>query len=112
LVVELIRLDEAGLELGERAREGVGKAGGAGRGAEAVQRGAGDDAADEEPALRVGRDRARVGAAAGELAEEVVEGADRAAEERTGAAQEVALDALDVRSPGTMSTGSASRASR
>ena len=33
----------------------------------------------------------------GRGAEEVVEGADRPAEERSGAAKEVALDALDVR---------------
>ena len=52
---------------------------------------------DDQGALRLGRDRTRGGVGARQLLEQVREGADRTAEERRRALQQVALDPVDVR---------------
>jgi hypothetical protein len=97
VAAQLVRLDEARLELGERGAERVREAGEARRGAEPVQGRGGDGCADDQLALRVGRHRTSGAARARDPLEEVVEGADLAREQRAAAVQELTLDALDVR---------------
>ena len=57
----------------------------------------GERAAHDERPLRVGRDRTLLGIAADQAPEQVVERADRAAEQAAAAREQVALDAVDVR---------------
>ena len=97
VAVELLRVEQPRLELAEDCEQRVREAGEPRRAAEAVQRGARENAPRDERALCVARDRPRVGSAQGEFTEDVVEGADRACEQRAGPLQEVALDPLDVR---------------
>jgi hypothetical protein len=96
IAVERRRLQEARLELGERRSERVCEAGEACRAAEAVQRGAADDAADDERPLGVAEHRPRR-ATLCDAGEDVVERPDRAAEQCAAARQQVTLDAFDVR---------------
>ena len=95
--MQVARVDEPGLELGERTAERVREAGEACRCSEAVQRRGGDGGPDDQLSLRIGDDRAGGTAVAGDAPEEVVERADVSGEERAPASQELALDALDVR---------------
>jgi hypothetical protein len=97
LAVELVRVEQAGLELGDRREQRVGEPSEARRAAEAVQRLARERAADDEGPLRLGCHRSRVRAAAGNSAEQVVEGADGAGQKRGLQLEQVALDAFDVR---------------
>ena len=94
VAVERGRVEQAGLELREGRGERLGEPGEARRAAEAVQRRAADDAADEQRALRVAEQRP--GAARDPL-EDVVERPDRAAEQCAGPREQVALDPFDVR---------------
>ncbi len=100
VAVERLGVEQARVELRKRGREGVGEAGEAGRRAEAVQRGAGDRAADEQPALRRTGDGPGLAVRSGQPLEEVVEGADRAGEQGGTPRQEVTLDPVDVRPVG------------
>ena len=97
VAAEVIRVDEAGLELGECREQRVGEAAEARRAAEAVERGAAESAADDQHPLRVADDRSRAVTAEREVTEEIVERPDRAVQERAGPAEQVALDAVDVR---------------
>ncbi len=97
VAVQCVGLEQPRLELGEGRGQGVGEAGEAGRAPEPVQRGVTDDPPDEQAALRVLEQRPRVGAGVGQALEDVVEGADRAAQQRRPAGEQVALDAFDVR---------------
>ena len=96
IALELSRLQQPGLELGERREERIRKAGEAGRPAEAVQRRERQHPARDERPLRVARDRSHVVGAERELSEDVVERADRAGEQRPGSLQEIAFDPVDV----------------
>ena len=69
-----------------------------GGGAEPVQRRLRDRGADDQLALGIGRDREVRAPGAGDLLEEVVEGPDPARQQRSARRQQLALDALDVRS--------------
>ena len=64
------------------------------------ERGARDRAPRRERALRIARDTTPFGISGDDLLEEIVERADAAGKQRRPASQEVALDALDVRSIG------------
>lgn len=97
VAAEIARVEHPLLELAERLQERVGEARGARRAGETVQRRVRERAADDQGALRVGRDRTLFGIVADEPCEEVVEGADGAAEETALARDQVALDTVDVR---------------
>ena len=95
LAVELRRLEQRGLELGHRRAERVGEAGEARR---AVSRPR-NHAPQQQRPLRGGDHRlthTRLGVTR-DVLEHIVEGADRAADERAGARQQLALGAVDVR---------------
>jgi hypothetical protein len=68
-----------------------------GRAPEPVQRLARKRAPDDQRPLRVCGDGTRLGASSRDAVEDVVEGADRAGQERRLQLEQVALDALDVR---------------
>ena len=94
------RLDQAGLELAERAGQRIREAGEARRVPEPVERGRRDRGADDELPLGIGHHRPVGAAVAGEPLEEIVEGPDPAREERAAPGEELALDPLDVRPVG------------
>ncbi len=96
--VDLPGLEQPGLELSERRQQHGSESGPLRRSAKPVQRYGGERPPDHEDALGVGRNRPGIGSAAGDLAEDVVERSDPAAEQRAGAAEQVALDPVDVRS--------------
>ena len=73
------RLDQAGLELAERAGQRIREAGEARRVPEPVERGCRDRGADDELPLGIGHHRPVGAAVAGEPLEEIVEGPDPAA---------------------------------
>ena len=98
VAVELLRIEQPGVELGERGTEGLGEAGEARGATESVERGHG--AADDEVALGRRRHRTPVATGSRESLEEIVEGADGPREERRPPSQQVTLDAVDVRSVG------------
>ncbi len=100
IAVELVRIDQPRLQLAQGTAERLRKAGEARRGAEPVQGCAGNDAADDQVPLRVGRNRTTRSAVARDPLEQVVKGADRAADERAARRQELALDPVDVRPVG------------
>jgi hypothetical protein len=97
VALELVGVEEAGLELGEDREERVREAGEACRASEPVQRRPAQRAARDEGPLGVARHGTRVGVGERELLEDVVERSDRAGEQRTGPAEQIALDPLDVR---------------
>ena len=97
IAVELVRVEQAGLELGDRRAERVGETGKASRTAELVELRSGDDAAQDERALRVPGDRAHAAVPGRDPVEDVVEGPDRAAHQRPAAGR--AGRALPVRRP-------------
>ena len=111
VAVERLGVDEPGLELAERGGERVGEPGEARGAAEAVQRDVADDPPDEQAALGIREDPATP-AAVGDPREEVVEGADRAAEERRAPREQIPLDPLDVRPVRHDEDGLASRPAR
>ena len=76
IAVELPGVEQPRLELAERLLERLGEAAEARRRGEAVERGPGDHAPDEQRPLRGGEERARLRAAVCDLLEEVVERAD------------------------------------
>jgi hypothetical protein len=80
LAAEIVRVEQPGLELTHGRKERVREAAEAGRAAETVERLPRECPAHDESPLRLGRHGARLAAAPGEPPEEVVEGADRAAE--------------------------------
>ena len=93
---ELLRIEQTGLELGERPEERVREAAEAGGAAEAVQARPSDCAPHEQRSLGIAGDGTGVAAALRKLSKDVVEGADRAREEGARPAEQVALDSLDV----------------
>ena len=95
--LQLLGLEQAGLELRERSQKRVGKTRKPGGAAKAIQRCSGEDAAGDKCALRIARDGPGLGGAECELAEDVVERPDRAREQGAFPAQEIAFDAVDVR---------------
>ena len=94
---EVVRVEHSLLELAERLEQGVGEPAGAGRALEAVQRRGGQRAARDERALGIRRDGALLGVGANQAPEQVVECADRAAEQAAATREQIALDAVDVR---------------
>src|SRR5581483_6441284 len=92
--LQLTGSEQAGLNLAERLEERVREAAEARRRGKTAELRLREHAPDDERALRV-RDRP---AAAGDPLEDVVERADRAREERRTAGEQLALDALDIRS--------------
>ena len=97
LTLEVVRVEEPGFELPDDRQERVGEAAEPRRPPEAVERPPGERTADDEPALRLRGHGPGLATAPGEQAEDVVEGADGAGEERRLDLEEVALDTLDVR---------------
>jgi len=97
VALDLVRLEQPRLELGDRLAERLGEAGEARRAPQAVQARALDRAAYEQRALEVGRQRPVPSVPARDPLEDVVERTDATAEEDAGTAQQVALDTLDVR---------------
>ena len=97
LSLQLVRLEQPGLELPERPEQLVGEAAEAGGGGEAVERHRPEHAADEQRALRLRDEGAGVVPRICDALEHVVEGVDRAAEERRPALEQLPRDALDVR---------------
>ena len=97
IAAQLVRLDEARLELSQGRAERVREAREARRGAEPVERRGRDRGAHDQLALRLGRDGTARATCAGDLLEDVVEGADLAREQRPASRQQLPLDALDVR---------------
>ncbi len=95
--LELLRLEQAGLQLTERREERVGKATEPRRPAEAVQRRSSECAADDESTLGVTHDGPTPAPGEREPPEHVVEGSDRAGEKRPDPSQEIPLDPLDIR---------------
>src|SRR5205823_8941784 len=92
LTVELVGVEQAGLELRDGREQRVGEPTEAGGAAETVQRPPGERAADDQCALRLGRHLTDVAAAPSDLPEQVVERAERAAEQRRLELEQVALD--------------------
>ncbi len=97
VALELARVDEARLELRDGAQQGVAEAGEACGGAEPVQARSGERAPQDERALRVRRDLLPLATTLGDRAEEIVEGADVAAQQGGTSGQEIALYAIDLR---------------
>ena len=99
VAVEVGRVEEPALELGERREERIGEARETNRGGElgTAPAGAGHGAAGDQRALRTARDGLCAGVAAGNPLEQVVERPDRAAEQAARPFEQVALDAGDVR---------------
>ena len=112
LSVDLFGLDEAGLELGDGGAERVGKAGEPCRPAELREARPGDDVAHEQRPLRVGDERPVVPVRAGNPLEHVVERADSAAEQRTGAPSRSRSTRSTSGRFGTIRTGSRSMSAR
>ena len=100
IAVELVRIDEPRFQLAQGTAESLSEAGEARRGAKPVQGCAGNNAPDDQVPLRVSRNRATRSPIARDPLEEVVEGADRAADKRAAGRQELALDTVDVRPVG------------
>ena len=98
--LQLFGLEQAGLELRERGEQSVGEARKPRRTAEAIQRGSCEDAPGNKCTLCIARDRSGIGRTERELAEDVVERADRAREEGACAPQQIAFDPVDVRPVG------------
>jgi len=96
LAFELARLEQRGLELGHGRPERMREAAEPGRRAQGTA-GLGNHAPKEQRALRLGHHRAVRAVPSGEPLEEIVEGADRAADERSRPRQELALGPVDVR---------------
>jgi hypothetical protein len=85
------------LELTECLQQGVGEPTGSGRTRQAVQPRRSERAAHHERPLGVGGDRTLLGVEADQAPEQVVECADRAAEQAAAAREQIALNAIDVR---------------
>ena len=81
--------------VGERS-DGVLEAREAGRRRERFERRVGDDRRQQQPALHLAHQRPQLAAAPEHLLEQVVKGADPAADEHAPAAHQLALDGLDV----------------
>ena len=94
---ELVGVDEAGLDLGDRVAERVGEARGARRFPEPVERRRRDGRPERERLLDVGGNRPCLGGPGRDALEDAVERRDRAAEKRRRAAQELPLGPVDVR---------------
>jgi hypothetical protein len=97
VAVEVVRVEQTGLELGDSRPERVGEAGEPCRSVEVSQPRRRHDPAQEQGPLCVSRDRPCAAVTAGDPFEQVVERADRAAEQRTTAPEQVAFHPLDVR---------------
>ena len=97
LTLDRLRSEQPRLELLERLLERVDEAGPPCRACESVELRSADDAADDQRLLRTSQHLPRLRGPGREAAEHVVEGADRAAEERGPPRQQLELDAVDVR---------------
>ena len=97
IAVESRGSHECRCELAERRDEGVGEAVRPGGSREPLERRAADRVPDRKRALNLRGNRPVRGIVADDVLEEVVERPDVAREQRPPAAQEVALDPLDVR---------------
>ncbi len=97
LAVHVLRIEQSRLELADRAHELVGEPTESRRRGEAVQRRSGEQAPHEQCALRRRDEATRAGGVEGDALEEIVECADRAAEERGLPGNELTLDPIDVR---------------
>src|SRR5207302_8134515 len=97
LSVEIVRIEQSRFELTDRREERVGESTESGRPSETVEGMTRERPADDQRPLRVGCHRARVAAAAGDPLEQVVERADRAAQQSRLELEQIALDPLDVR---------------
>ena len=87
--LEVLGLDEPGLQLRERRSQRLGEAG--------ERRGAARETPQQQPPLRIGEYRAVVAVAARDAGEQVVERAERATHDGVAAGNEVALYALYLR---------------
>src|SRR6266487_3553924 len=97
LAIQVVRVEQSGLELAYRREQCISEPAEAGRTAETVERLTGECAADDEGPLRLGRNGTRLAATAREPLEEIVERADRPAEDGGLDSKQVALHPLDVR---------------
>src|SRR5207247_6572436 len=97
VALEVVRVEQAGLELADCREERVREAAEPGRAAETVERLTGERSADDESPLRLGGHGSRIAAAPGEPLEEVVESPDRAAEQGRLDGEQLTLALLDVR---------------
>jgi hypothetical protein len=96
IAVDRSGVEQRRLQLSERSDDLVAEATRPGRRCEHLERGRGDRTANRQRALCVAGDGAPLGSARGDVLEEIVEGADTAAEERSSTAEQVSLDPLDV----------------
>ena len=97
VAVEIVRVEQAGLQLGDRRPERVRKTREACGAVEISEPRRSDHTAEEQRPLRITGDRACTAVTGGDPLEQVVERADRPAEQRTTAPEQVALDPLDIR---------------
>ena len=97
LAVEVGRVEEPSLEVGERTEQRVREAGEPRRGLELPARSTLSGPSGDERALRPRGDGPAARVAVGDAREQVVERADRAAEQAARALEQVSLDARDVR---------------
>jgi hypothetical protein len=93
----LVRVDQPRLELGDRREQRLPEAGEARRRPEAVQARAGEGAAENERPLRLGDDGRATPLTTREQLEEIVERADRPAQQRSRAREQLPLNAVDLR---------------
>ena len=97
VAVEIVRVEQAGLQLGDRRPERVRKTREACGAVEISEPRRSDHTAEQQRPLRITGDRSCTAVTGGDPLEQVVERADRPAEQRTAAPEQVALDALDIR---------------
>ena len=97
LAVEVARVEQAGLELAERPQQRIGEPGRACRARQAVERSACKRAADDQCPFGLSGDTPPAGVVSRKPREQIVEGADRPAEETATTRKQVALDPVDVR---------------
>ena len=97
IAAEALRIEHSRLQLADGLEQRVREAAEARRRREPVQPRARERAADEQRALRLRDQRPRLAAGEHDPLEDVVEGADGAAEQRRPAREQLPLDAIDVR---------------
>ena len=97
LAFEIVRIEQARLELAHRREQCVCEAAEPSRAAEAVERLPREGAPDDQRLLRLGRDLPALAPATRDALEEIVEGDDRAAEEGRLNLEQLTLALFDVR---------------
>ena len=98
VAVQIVGLQEPRLQLRNRYPERIGEPGETGRGAQLTQAGRCDNPAQNKRALDLARNRSGAAVTARDPAKDIVESADRAAEQSARAREQVPFDPLDVRS--------------